>query len=84
MPEETGRALPNQQAEILRQLRAARDKRYWQNSKGRYVIDGEARPNRKVREKLIYRSRLLTWSSLGLKLTDEGRRQLEGWEANDA
>lgn len=67
--------------EILRQLRAARDGRYRQNEKGRYVIDGEARPVRRVREKLL-REQWVTWlfsrrSTVGLKLTTEGTEALK-------
>lgn len=76
------------QVEILRQLRAARDGRFTQNGAGRYVIDGEPRPDRKTREKLIYSSKMLMWSFsrggvTGIELTEKGRRELEAWEASN-
>lgn len=76
-----------EQAELVRQLRAAREGRYRQNKAGRYVIDGEARPDRRARERLIYTSRFLIWShgrdgTVSLKLTSEGESGLRSWEAS--
>ncbi len=74
-----------QKAEMLRQLRAARDGRFLENAAGRYVIEGEARPNRKVREKLIYTHRWMLWqfSPKGMRLTSEGEAALRLMEAED-
>lgn len=69
------------QSEILRQLCAARDGRFLCNEHGRYVIPGEARPDRKVREKLLYSGRITwTFKPRGMALTDKGRRELEHFE----
>lgn len=72
-----------EQAEILRQLRAARDGRFLCNEHGRYLIEGESRPDRKTREKLIGNGQI-TWRfrpTRGMELTEKGRRELEAWEA---
>lgn len=48
--------------ERLRILRAARDGRMKVNQAGRYVIDYEQRPDRKVREALMQQG-FITWPS---------------------
>lgn len=73
---------PDHQVEILRQLRAARDDRFLCNEHGRYYIPGEPRPDRKVREKLLYSDRIIwTFKPKGMVLTEKGRRELEHLEA---
>ena len=51
--------------ERLRILRAARDGRLRINHHGRYVIDGERRPDRKQREYLLHRRGAITWPEYG-------------------
>jgi hypothetical protein len=46
--------------EHFRILRAVRDGRIVPNDSGRYVIDGEPRPNRKAREQLVKRH-MIVW-----------------------
>lgn len=75
--------------EEIRQLSAAAEGRFRQSDTGRYVIDGEARPERKVRESLIRRG-FLTWlfsqrgySTVGLKITPEGEAALRVLRATE-
>lgn len=64
-------------AEEVRILRAAADGRLRMNAAGRYVIDGEARPERKAREKLLHRLEFISWPLGGIvDITSEGRAAL--------
>jgi hypothetical protein len=73
--------------ERLRILRACANGRLKVNSAGRYVIDGEKRPDRKVRESLMYSDpQMVCWpSSLGgsplCRITVDGRDELRNLEA---
>ena len=58
-------------AEELRILRAARDGRLYTNEAGRWMIDGEARPDPRARQYLGQSMRLC-----GRRITDEGRLTL--------
>lgn len=74
--------------EVQRQLTAAREGRYRLNEHHRYIILGEGRPERKVREKLM-RDRFIDWrwgperrdGVVGLKITTEGEAALLVLEA---
>jgi hypothetical protein len=64
--------------EAGRILAAARDGRLLSNKAGRYVIEGEKRPDAAIRRRLLDRG-LLTWAfnPRGMRLTNEGRAHLE-------
>lgn len=66
--------------ERLRQLVAARDGRYRQERSSRYAIEGEKRPDRRVREALI-NAAFITWPqhyATGLvAITPEGEAHLD-------
>lgn len=63
-------------AEEMRILRAAAEGRLRMNSAGRYVIDGEARPDRKAREKLMLRA-LISWPTRSVvPISSKGRAAL--------
>jgi hypothetical protein len=64
--------------EELRILLATRDRKIHTNAVGRWVIDGDARPERKARERLV-REQWIEWTwqdhpkgEAGYLLTDEG------------
>lgn len=65
--------------EELRILRAVAERRLRVNKGGRYVIDGEARPKRQVRERLMSRGLI---SPLGL--TKKGWERYEELLAQEA
>ena len=66
--------------EALRILVAIRDKTLTMNSAGRYVIEGQERPDRATREKLRSRGLIENWWVAGSghewRLTDKGRAAL--------
>lgn len=65
-------------AEQVRILSAAKAGRFGVNEHGRYVIDGESRPNRRVREKLM-NDTWITWPgcfSHRVSITAEGEAAL--------
>lgn len=70
--------------EEMRILRAARDGRLRLNEHGRYVIDGEPRPSRKERERLlrydwIYR---VAGRNCPVEITATGRGALDNLEVS--
>lgn len=77
--------------EHRRILRAADERRLRTNKHGRYVIDGDVRPVRQVREQL-QRWGLLDWRwdearprpALAPEITEQGRRVLAGEGNGDA
>jgi hypothetical protein len=69
---------PVDTAEQARILRAAQDGRLRVNEHGRYVIDGEPRPDRRVREQLL-QDACLKWPRPGgrrMVITAEGEAAL--------
>jgi len=68
--------------EQVRILRAIGEDRLTTNSYGRYVIEGEPRPDRKSREKLRGRGLIESWYEVGRgshwRLTERGRKVLDG------
>lgn len=71
-------------AEKHRILRAAQYQRIWTNPAGRWVIEGDLRPNRKEREALFNGGFVdYMWDRdrrCGYKLTDKGRALLIEWD----
>jgi hypothetical protein len=68
--------------EHRRILNAVAEGRFNLNGHGRYIIDGEARPERKAREQVMNR-RFVVWNyqrdaPVAFTLTDKGRQALAG------
>lgn len=69
-------------AEHRRILKAVAEGRFGLNGNGRYVIDGEPRPERKPREQVMNRG-LVVWNyqrdaPVAFTLTEKGRNVLAG------